>query len=97
MAFHAMTRPEIMDMAGSDIPDTAGRKRKRRRTQAIAKCYVFHAKAIRGKRESEILLEFNFLLVGGDLMRSDFDQLNLFQSYKQHSVNIKHQLKSRFV
>ena len=29
-----------------DIPDNAGRKTRRRRTQAIAKRYVFHANAI---------------------------------------------------
>ena len=39
-------------MAGSDIPDTAGRKTKRirkkiRRTQAIAKPYAFHVNAIK--------------------------------------------------
>ena len=32
-------------MAGSNIPGTAG-KRARRRTQAIAKRYTFHASAI---------------------------------------------------
>ena len=41
-----MVRPKIPDMAGSDIPDTAGRKTTRRRTQAIAKRYAFHANAI---------------------------------------------------
>ena len=36
-----MTRPEIPDMAGSDIPDKAGRKtRTIRRTKAIAKRYA---------------------------------------------------------
>ena len=30
-------------MAGSDIPDTAGRKTRRRRRQTPAKCYAFHA------------------------------------------------------
>ena len=29
-----------------DIPDKAGRKMRRGRTQAIAKCYAFHANAI---------------------------------------------------
>ena len=34
-------------MAGSDIPDTADRKtRRRKRTQAIAKRYAFHANAV---------------------------------------------------
>ena len=33
-------------MAGSNIPDMAGRKTRRRRTQAIAKCYGFHANTI---------------------------------------------------
>ena len=47
VTFHVMTRPEITDIAGSDIPDTAGRKTKRRRTQAIAKGYAFHANAIK--------------------------------------------------
>ena len=42
-----MVRPKIPDMAGSDIPDTAGRKTgRRRRTQAIAKRYAFHTNAI---------------------------------------------------
>ena len=48
VAFDVMTRSEIPDMAGSDIPDTTGRKTRRarrRRTRAIAKCYVFHATA----------------------------------------------------
>ena len=43
-----MTRPKIPDMAGSDIPDTAGRKtRTIRRTQLIAKRYAFHTNAIK--------------------------------------------------
>ena len=38
-----MTRLEILDMAGSDIPDMAGRKTRRRRgTQAVAKRYAYH-------------------------------------------------------
>ena len=44
VTFHVMTRPEMPDRAGSDIPDTAGRKT--RRTQAVAKRYAFHANAI---------------------------------------------------
>ena len=36
-----------------------------------------------------------FLLGGGNLTRSDFDHSNLFQSQKQHSVNIEHCLKSK--
>ena len=28
-------------------------------------------------------------------LRSDFDELNLFQGYKQLSVNTEHQLKSK--
>ena len=47
VAFHVMTSSEILDMAGSNIPDTVGRKtRRRRRTQAIAKRCAFHANAI---------------------------------------------------
>ena len=42
MAFHAITRPEILNIAGSDISDTAFGK-MRRRTQVIAKPYVFYA------------------------------------------------------
>ena len=43
-----MIRPEIPEIAGSDIPNTAGRKtRRRRRTQAIAKRYASCAKAVR--------------------------------------------------
>ena len=48
VAFDVMTRYEIPDMAGSDIPDTTGRKTRRARkgrTRAIAKRYVFHANA----------------------------------------------------
>ena len=36
-----------------------------------------------------------FLLSGGNLTRRDFEHLSLFQSYKQDSVNIEHQLKSK--
>ena len=39
-----MTRSKIPDLAGSNIPDKAGRKTKR--TQATAKRYAFHANAI---------------------------------------------------
>ena len=31
-----------------------------------------------------------FLLSDGNLRMGDFSHLNLFQSYKQHSVNIEH-------
>ena len=34
-----MTRPEILDMAGSGIPYTASRKKRRRRTQAIGNLF----------------------------------------------------------
>ena len=36
-----------------------------------------------------------FLSGSGNLNRSDFDHSNLFQSYKQRSVNIDHRLKSK--
>ena len=36
-----------------------------------------------------------FLLGGGNLTRNDFDHLNFFQSLKQHSAHINHQLKSK--
>ena len=36
-----------------------------------------------------------FSLSCGILTRSDFEHLSLFQSYKQDSVNIEHQLKSK--
>ena len=39
----------------------------------------------------------NFLLCAGNLMRSNFDLLNLFQSQKPHSVNIEHQLKLKLL
>ena len=45
-------------------------------------------------REWEVLLTEFFLLVGGNLT-SDFDHLKFFQSLKQHSVHIDHQLKSK--
>ena len=41
-----MTRPEITDMAGSDIPDMASRKTRRTRTEAIAKRYEFYSNSI---------------------------------------------------
>ena len=31
----------------SEVPDKADRKTRRRRTQAIAKCYAFHANTMR--------------------------------------------------
>ena len=46
--------------------------------------------------EWEILRGF-FLLGGGNLTRSDFNHLNFFQSLKQHSVHIDHQLKSKLM
>ena len=40
-----------MPIYNSKVPDTAGRKTKRRRgTQAIAKCYAFHANAVRNEK-----------------------------------------------
>ena len=39
--------------------------------------------------------EVIFLLGGGNLRRSDFDCWNLFQNYKQLSVNTERQLKSK--
>ena len=45
--------------------------------------------------ELEISLEGFVLLGEGNLRRSDFDDENLFQSYKQLSVNTAQQLKSK--
>ena len=46
--------------------------------------------------QSEILLWRGiFLPDEGNLRRSDFDDPNLFQSWKQLSVNTEHQLKSK--
>ena len=42
-----MTISKISGMAGSNTPDTAGRKMRRRRTQTNAKRYVFHTNAMR--------------------------------------------------
>ena len=39
----------------------------------------------------------DFLSGGENLAKSDFDHWNLFQSYKQHFVNIEKRLKSKFV
>ena len=44
VAFHVITRSEILNMTGSDIPNTAGRVTQRR-TQAIAKRFAFHTNA----------------------------------------------------
>ena len=44
---------------------------------------------------SEILLRGIFLLDGGNLRKSNLDHLNLFQSWKQLSVNTEHKLKSK--
>ena len=43
----------------------------------------------------EILLGRFKLYDGGNLRRSDFDHLNLFQGQKQYSVNIENWLKSK--
>ena len=43
----------------------------------------------------ENFLGEDFLFVGRNLRRSDFDHSNLFQSLKQHSVNTEHWLKSK--
>ena len=59
--------------------------------------------SVKGLGESEILLGGGgggggggiFLLVGGNPRRSDFDHSNLFQSYKQVSVNTEYRLKSK--
>ena len=54
---------------------------------------------LRGKQENPLSRGIGnfagrtFLLSGGNLTRSDFEHLSLFQSYKQDSVNIEHQLK----
>ena len=39
------------------------------------------------------MLRGDFFSLGGANLRSNFDHLNLFQSKKQHSVNIEQQLK----
>ena len=55
---------------------------------------------LRGKQENPLsrgIGNFDrgiFLLSGGNLTRSDFVHLNLFQSLKQDSINIGYQLKS---
>ena len=41
------------------------------------------------------MLEGIFLSACGNLTRSDFDNLNLFQSQKQHSINSENRLKSK--
>ena len=43
---HVIIRPEIPEIADCDIPDTAGRKTRRRRTQAIARRYASCANAV---------------------------------------------------
>ena len=43
----------------------------------------------------EVLLREILLSDGGNLIGSNFDHSNLFQSQKQHSVNIEHRLKSK--
>ena len=61
---------------------------------------VFQIK-LRGKQENPLSREIGnfagrtFLLSGEGLTRSNFEHLSLFQSYKQNSVNIEHQLKSK--
>ena len=45
--------------------------------------------------ELEILQGGSFLPGEGNLRRNDFDNLNLFQSEKQLSVNTEHQLKPK--
>ena len=48
-----------------------------------------------GRLESEVLMWEIFLPGEENLRRSDFDDSNLFQSWKQPSVKTKHQLKSK--
>ena len=43
----------------------------------------------------EVMLGAIFLSGSGNLNGSDFDHSNLFQSYKQCSVNTDHRLKSK--
>ena len=56
---------------------------------------------LRGKQENSLCRGIGnfagrtFLLSGENLARSYFEYLSLFQSYKQDSVNIEHQLKSK--
>ena len=56
---------------------------------------------LRGKQENPLSRGIGnfagrtFLLSVGNLTRNDFEHLSLFQSYKQDSVNIEHQLKSK--
>ena len=53
---------------------------------------------LRGKQENPLsrgianFAEGIFLMSGENLTRSDFEHLNLFQAWKQNSVNIEHQL-----
>ena len=56
---------------------------------------------LRGKQENPLIRGMGhfsgrtFLLSGGNLTRSDFEHLSLFQIYEQDSVNIEHQLNSK--
>ena len=56
---------------------------------------------LRGKQENPLFRGIEhfagrtFLLSNGNLTRSDFEHLSLFQSCKQDSVNIEHQLISK--
>ena len=54
----------------------------------------FHPPTLPQLKVNGIAKGFNLYGVG-DLRRSNFDHLNLFQSQKQHSVNIEHRLKSK--
>ena len=62
---------------------------------AVSKYKVFQI-GLRGKGDSLIhpSEEKISLSKGGNLKGTDFDHLNPFQSQKQHSVKIGHQLKS---
>ena len=68
-------------------------------SQLKGETYPSFPKSIRGvggnsplpAEELEILMKRGTFSLGGEnLSRSDFDHLNLFQSYKHHSVNIEY-------
>ena len=76
-------------MAGSDIPNTAGRK-MRRRTQAIAKLYAFHTKAIRSLLSQEKWFLYVYETVFPLVSSSEIDEQEIcIQLYVKHSYYVK--------
>ena len=64
-----------------NIPDKAGRRTRKRRTQAIAKCYAFHANAITKKVMNAATLKFTVLGCNVTYTKEDFANVKYSQLF----------------